>query len=125
MNALKIKVARAALEYIPDDVILGVGTGSTVNALIDKLPLIKHRIEACVASSVETARRLSALGFMVLDLNVIDDLLLYIDGADEIDSDRRMIKGGGGALTREKILASSAKQFIAMVDETKRVERLG
>lgn len=125
MNDLKIKAAQAALQHIPDGITLGVGTGSTVNLFIDQLIKIRSRIEACVASSIETEKRLSQAGFVVLDLNVVDELPLYIDGADEVDHAKCMIKGGGGALTREKILASAAKQFIVMVDEGKLVDRLG
>lgn len=123
-NTLKQRAAKAALEYIQGP-ILGVGTGSTVNCLIDLLPQIKNRIEGAIASSEETARRLKAHGIAVLDPNGIDALPLYIDGADEVDPQRRMIKGGGGALTREKILATFAKTFICLVDETKFVPYLG
>lgn len=125
MNELKIKVAGAALAYIPDQVILGIGTGTTVNQLIDQLTSVKSRIEACVTSSKESERRLIEAGFTVLDLNVVDELSLYIDGADEVDAAKCLIKGGGGALTREKILASAAKQFIVMVDDSKVVKKLG
>ncbi len=125
MNDLKIKAAQAALQHIPDGITLGVGTGSTVNLFIEQLLKIRSRIEACVASSIETEKRLSQAGFVVLDLNVVDELALYIDGADEVNHAKCMLKGGGGALTREKILASAAKQFIVMVDERKLVDRLG
>ncbi len=125
MTNLKLKAAEAALEHIPDGIVLGVGTGSTVNQLIDKLVKIKLRIDACVASSHETEQRLIQAGFVVLDLNVVDELPLYIDGADEVDNSKCMIKGGGGALTREKIIASAAKEFIAIVDESKIVKKLG
>lgn len=122
---LKTKAAIAALAYIEDDVILGIGTGSTVNCLIDELAKIKHRIEACVASSLATEQRLRAAGIPVIELNAAGTLPIYIDGADEVNACREMIKGGGGALTREKIIASASKQFICIVDESKVVHRLG
>lgn len=125
MTDLKQNVANAALDFIDDDIILGVGTGSTVNCLIEALKGVKNRIDACVASSVATAERLKAAGFQVLDLNVVPEVPLYIDGADEVNAHHEMIKGGGGALTREKILACAAKTFICMVDESKVVRRLG
>lgn len=125
MTELKKRSAEAALKYIDDNAIVGVGTGSTVNYFIDALITIQHKIDACVASSKETERRLLAAGFTVLDLNSVDELPIYIDGADEVNSDRAMIKGGGGALTREKIIASVSKQFICIVDEKKCVQRLG
>ena len=125
MTDLKQNVANAALDFIDDDIILGVGTGSTVNCLIEALKGVKNRIDACVASSVATAERLKAAGFQVLDLNVVPEVPLYIDGADEVNAHHEMIKGGGGALTREKILACAAKTFICMVDESKIVRRLG
>jgi ribose 5-phosphate isomerase A len=122
---LKMNAALAALEYIEDDVILGVGTGSTINCFIEALGKIKHRIEACVASSIATEKRLRALGIPVIELNTAGPLLLYIDGADEVNAHREMIKGGGGALTREKIIANAAQKFIVIVDESKMVTRLG
>lgn len=122
---LKIKAAIAALRHIEDDMILGIGTGSTVNCLIDELAKIKHRIEACVASSEATEKRLRAVGIPVIELNTSGPLALYIDGADEVNAQREMIKGGGGALTREKIIASASREFICIVDESKRVHRLG
>ena len=125
MQDLKQAAAEAALQYVEDDCILGVGTGSTVNAFIDALVPMKHRVDACVASSVATAERLKSHGFQVIDLNVAGDIPLYIDGADEVNAHREMIKGGGGALTREKILASVAKEFICIVDASKQVKRLG
>lgn len=125
MHDLKKAAAEAALQYIEDDCILGVGTGSTVNAFIDALVPMKHRIDACVASSVATEERLKSHGFQVIDLNVAGDVPLYIDGADEVNPHREMIKGGGGALTREKILASVAREFICIVDASKSVKRLG
>jgi len=125
MNDLKAKAAIAALAYLDDATIIGVGTGSTVNYFIEELAAIKHRIEACVASSTATEARLRALNIPVIDLNVAGDLPIYIDGADEVNARGEMIKGGGGALTREKIVASVARQFICIVDETKLVQQLG
>ncbi len=122
---LKMNAAMAALQYINDDSIIGVGTGSTVNCFIDALGKIKHRIEACVASSLDTEQRLRALGIPVIELSTAGPLSLYIDSADEVNARREMIKGGGGALTREKIIGSAAQQFIAIVDESKVVTRLG
>ncbi|MBA2656704.1 MAG: ribose-5-phosphate isomerase RpiA [Tatlockia sp.] len=125
MNTLKAQAAKAALAYVEDDMVIGVGTGSTVNYFIDELANIKHRIDACVASSKETEARLRAKGIAVIDLNSINDLALYIDGADEVNPRYEMIKGGGGALTREKIIATVARQFICIVDEAKLVKELG
>jgi ribose 5-phosphate isomerase A len=125
MNQLKENAAKAALDYIHDDMIVGIGTGSTVNYFIDQLATIKHRIDACVASSKATETRLRAKGIPVIDLNVVDELPIYIDSADEINHCCQMIKGGGGALAREKIIASVAHQFICIVDETKVVTNLG
>lgn len=125
MSTLKAMAAKAALAYIEDDMIVGVGTGSTVNYFIEELATIKHRIDACVASSKATEARLHAAGIPVIDLNVTNELPIYIDGADEVDEAHQMIKGGGGALTREKIIATVANQFICIVDESKRVKRLG
>lgn len=125
MADLKAIAAREALAYITDNTIIGVGTGSTVNYFIDELAKIRHRIDACVASSVATEVRLRAAGIPVIELNAADDLAIYVDGADEVNSRCEMIKGGGGALTREKIIASVARQFICIVDETKVVQRLG
>lgn len=125
MNELKQQAATAALAYLEDEMIVGVGTGSTVNCFIEQLALIKHRIDACVASSKATEARLRAAGIPVIDLNAAGELAIYIDGADEVNQRREMIKGGGGALTREKIIASVAKQFICIVDESKVVNRLG
>src|SRR5436190_24401340 len=102
-DAGKRNAARAALGYIESDMVLGVGTGSTVNFFIEDLKSIKGKIEGAIASSVETATRLKALGIPVLDLNSESQLALYIDGADEINPSKQLIKGGGGALTREKI----------------------
>ena len=125
MQELKIKTAKAALHYVEDNMILGIGTGSTVNCFIKELAQIKHRIDACVASSRATEDLLRAAGIPVIDLNAAAELALYIDGADEVDAQGQMIKGGGGALTREKIVANVAEQFICIVDESKLVEHLG
>lgn len=125
MSELKIKAAQAAMAYIEDDMVIGVGTGSTVNFFIKELALIKHRIDACVASSKATEALLRAAGIPVLDLNFAQDLPIYIDGADEVTARGEMIKGGGGALTREKIVANVAQQFICIVDESKVVSHLG
>ena len=120
---LKQAVAQAALKYIEDDMILGVGTGSTVNCLIELLP--KVRLKGAVASSQVTQDKLEALGIEVMDLNFVGELDLYIDGADEVNPNLQLIKGGGGALTREKIVAAASKQFICLVDESKWVTSLG
>jgi len=125
MSELKAKAAKAALSYIDDNMIIGVGTGSTVNYFIDELATVKHRIDACVASSNATEARLRALGIPVIDLNIADEVPVYIDGADEVNSRCEMIKGGGGALTREKIVATVARQFICIVDGKKLVQQLG
>ncbi|MBN9231453.1 MAG: ribose 5-phosphate isomerase A [Legionella sp. 40-6] len=125
MNDLKHKVAQAVLDYIEPDMVFGVGTGTTVNYLIKELGKIKHKIDACVASSKATEALLKAEGIPVIDLNATYELSLYIDGADEVTSAGTMIKGGGGAQTREKIVATVAKQFICIVDESKVVTNLG
>lgn len=125
MNELKIKAAFAALPYIKDHQIIGVGTGTTINCFIEALATVKHHIDACVASSKETEKRLQAIGIPVIDLNVANDLSIYIDGADEVNANRELIKGGGGALLREKIVASAALEFVCIVDQSKLVEHLG
>ena len=122
---LKIEVARAALKYVEDGMTLGVGTGSTVNAFIDELASSGIRLEAAVSSSEETTRRLEEIGVRVIDLNQAGDLELYIDGADEVDEHKRLIKGGGGALTREKIIAAASRKFVCIVDASKCVGVLG
>ena len=124
-DELKQAVARAALEYIVDGAIIGVGTGSTANFFIDELGRVKDRIRGTVASSEATAQRLRSHGIPVLDLNDVQDMPVYIDGADEITSEGYMIKGGGAALTREKIVASVARKFICIADASKLVPRLG
>lgn len=125
MNELKKKAAQAALAFIENDTVVGVGTGSTVNFLIKELAAIKHRIDACVSSSKVTEALLRAEGIPVLDLNSVQDLPIYIDGADEVNARGEMIKGGGGAHTREKIVAEVAIKFICIVDESKIVTQLG
>jgi ribose 5-phosphate isomerase A len=124
-DELKQAVARAALNYVVDGAIIGVGTGSTANFFIDELGKIKQRIKGAVASSEATAARLKSHGIAVFDLNEITHMPVYIDGADEIDASGAMIKGGGGALTREKIVASVAEKFICIADGSKLVEVMG
>lgn len=124
-DELKQAVARAAIEYVPSGEIIGVGTGSTANFFIDELGKIKDRIKGAVASSEATAARLKSHGIPVLDLNDVESMSVYIDGADEIDPQGAMIKGGGGALTREKIVASVADKFICIADGSKLVDVLG
>ena len=121
----KRAVAAAAIQYIPIGAIVGVGTGSTANYFIDELAKIKHQIEGAVASSDATAQRLKGHGVEVLDLNSITDIPVYVDGSDEITEHLHMIKGGGGALTREKIVAAVARKFICIADQSKLVEVLG
>ena len=121
--AQKQAAAKAALSHIDSGIILGVGTGSTVNCLIELLPQV--RIKGAVASSEVTEDQLRKLGIEIFDLNQVGSLDLYIDGADEIDAHGNMIKGGGGALTREKIVAAASDEFICMVDDSKIVDRLG
>lgn len=125
MSDLKIKAAKAALAYIENDSIVGVGTGSTVNFFIQELAAMKHKIDACVASSKATETLLRTAGIPVIDLNAAPDLPVYVDGADEVNVLGEMIKGGGGAHTREKIVAQVAKQFICIVDQSKVVTQLG
>ncbi|AHV94505.1 ribose-5-phosphate isomerase RpiA [Bordetella holmesii] len=126
---LKQQAAEAALEFVEQvagpDVVIGVGTGSTADLFIDGLARFAGRIRGTVASSERSAQRLASHGLAVLDLNDVDTMPLYIDGADEIDANLHMIKGGGGALTREKIVASVAERFICIADESKLVERMG
>jgi ribose 5-phosphate isomerase A len=124
-DELKQAVARAAIEYVVDGEIIGVGTGSTANFFIDELAKIKHRIKGGVASSEGTAARLRSHGIDVYDLNDVADISVYVDGADEINAAGAMIKGGGAALTREKIVASVARQFVCIADGSKLVETLG
>lgn len=128
-DELKQAVARAARDYVaehlPLGAILGVGTGSTANYFIDQIAGIKDRLGGTVASSEATARRLAGHGLRVLDLNDVDVLGMYVDGADEIDGSMAMVKGGGGALTREKIVAAVAETFVCICDASKRVRTLG
>ena len=121
----KRAAAKAAIQYIPAGCIIGVGTGSTANYFIDELAGIKQNLEGAVASSETTARRLRDRGIDVLDLNSVDELPVYVDGADEITEHLHMIKGGGGALTREKIVAAVARKFICIADQSKLVPILG
>lgn len=124
-NALKKAVAEAAVAYVEKGEILGVGTGSTANLFIEALRPLRHEIPGAVASSKATAERLAALGIEVLDLNSVDQISVYVDGADEVNASLEMIKGGGAALTREKIVAAVAKKFICICDASKKVDRLG
>jgi ribose 5-phosphate isomerase A len=122
---LKRLVGAAALEYLENGMILGVGTGSTVNAMLDQLQPWVPKLKGAVSSSEVSTRRLRALGISVFDLNEIDGLSLYIDGADESNAALQLIKGGGAALTREKILAAAAETFVCIADESKLVSQLG
>jgi len=124
-DAMKKRAAEAALDYIEDDMVIGVGSGSTVNHFIDALSQIRHRIEGAVSSSEATTQRLKACKIPVLDLNAAGPLLLYVDGADEINRHLQMIKGGGGALTREKIAAAASELFVCIADQSKWVDALG
>ena len=124
-DELKSEVAKAALRYVIPETIIGVGTGSTANFFIDHLANIKYSIKGAVASSIDTANRLKRNGIRVVNLNDVDEISVYIDGADESDHNLNLIKGGGGALTREKILAAVAKQFVCIADESKLVDSLG
>ena len=124
-NELKQAVARAAIKYVVEDALVGVGTGSTADFFIDELAKMKSRIDGAVASSEKTAARLKSYGIRVVDLNSVDELPVYVDGADEITEHLAMIKGGGGALTREKIVAAVARKFICIADESKLVPVLG
>ena len=121
----KQKAAEAALEFIEDDMIVGVGTGSTVNHFIDGLAKLKGRIEGAVSSSEASTERLKAHGIRVIDLNAAGPILLYVDGADESDRHLHLIKGGGGALTREKIVAAASEKFVCIADSSKLVDVLG
>jgi ribose 5-phosphate isomerase A len=124
-DELKAAVAREAIKYVVEDQPVGVGTGSTANFFIDELGKIRNRIPGAVASSESTAQRLKKLGVPVLELNSVNELPVYIDGADEITEHMAMIKGGGGALTREKIVAAVARKFVCIADESKLVPVLG
>ncbi|MFC0118079.1 ribose-5-phosphate isomerase RpiA [Pseudoalteromonas xiamenensis] len=124
-DEMKKAAAWAALDYVTEDSIVGVGTGSTVNHFIDALGTIKDKIRGAVSSSEASTAKLKALGIEVYELNDVDSLDVYIDGADEINGLNEMIKGGGAALTREKIVAAVAKKFVCIVDNTKHVNTLG
>jgi len=126
-NQLKQLVAQAAVKFVPDDCIVGVGTGSTVNFFIDELAKIKGRLKGAVSSSEASTQRLKQLGIPVFDLNTVgpDEVPVYVDGADEVNHHLHMIKGGGAALTREKIVAAVAQQFICIADQSKYVELMG
>jgi ribose 5-phosphate isomerase A len=124
-DELKRAVAREALRYVVDDAWLGVGSGSTANFFIDELAKTKWRIKGAIASSVATAERLKSHGIDVEDLNNVSDIPVYVDGADEVTAGGAMIKGGGGALTREKVVAAVARRFVCIADQSKRVDVLG
>lgn len=121
----KRAVAKAAMEYIKDDMIVGVGTGSTVNFFIDELAAFRGRIEGAVSSSVASEQKLRGHHIPVLDLNSVDELAIYVDGADEATRNLHLIKGGGGALTREKVVAAVSRKFVCIVDDSKMVDILG
>lgn len=124
-DELKKKVAEAALEHIKGISVLGIGTGSTVNHFIDLLADFKKDIEGAVSSSEISSAKLKKIGIPVLDLNAVGSLQVYVDGADEVNRHKQMIKGGGGALTREKIIAAASRKFVCIVDESKYVDVLG
>ncbi|MEW6353939.1 MAG: ribose-5-phosphate isomerase RpiA [Pseudomonadota bacterium] len=124
-DEMKQAVAKAALEYVEVGALVGVGTGSTANFFIDALAGVKHKIDGAVASSVATANRLKGHGIPVLELNDVVELSVYVDGADEATKHLHLIKGGGGALTREKIVAAASRKFVCVADETKLVDILG
>ncbi len=121
----KQQVAKAALEYVIPDTIIGIGTGSTANHFVDALASIKHTIEGTVASSNATAERLKSHGIPVFELNSVDEISVYIDGADESNRHLHLVKGGGGALTREKIVAAVSKKFVCIADDSKLVDVMG
>ena len=124
-DELKAMVGRAALDHVVAGAIVGVGTGSTVNKFIDALAGIQDRIAGAVSSSEASTARLKGLGIRVFDCNEVDEIAVYIDGADEIDGQGHMVKGGGAALTREKIVAAQSRRFVCIADESKLVGRLG
>ncbi len=124
-DEMKAQVGQAALQYVVPGEIVGVGTGSTVNKFIEALAAMKDRIRGAVSSSVASTARLQALGIQVFDSNEVEELAVYIDGADEIDGRGHMVKGGGAALTREKIVAAQSRSFVCIADESKLVEVLG
>jgi ribose 5-phosphate isomerase A len=124
-DELKTLVGQAALQYVVPGAIIGVGTGSTVNKFIDALATMKDQIQGAVSSSEASTARLLALGIPVFDANAVGELAVYVDGADEIDGRGHMVKGGGAALTREKIVAAQSHRFVCIADESKKVEALG
>jgi len=124
-DALKAQVAQAALAYVQPHSLIGVGTGSTVNFFIDALAQSAIPVQGAVSSSIASTQRMQALGIHVVELSEVESLSVYIDGADEIDGHGFMVKGGGAALTREKIVAAQAQQFVCIVDQSKRVEVMG
>lgn len=124
-DELKTLVGQAALQYVEDGQIIGVGTGSTVNKFIDALATVKDRIKGAVSSSVASTERMQALGIPVFDANSVGELAVYVDGADEIDPMGHMVKGGGAALTREKIVAAQSRRFVCIADDSKWVPVLG
>lgn len=124
-DELKQAVAKAAIAHVEEGTIVGVGTGSTANFFIDELAKMKHLIEGTVASSEATRKRLQQHGIPVFDLNAVDEIPVYVDGADEADANLCLIKGGGGALTREKIIAAVAQKFVCIADASKKVSVLG
>ncbi len=124
-DEMKRAAAEAAIKYVEDDTVIGVGTGSTANHFIDLLAGIKHRIDGAVASSEASAQRLRGHGIRVYELNASGDLSLYVDGADESTRHLHLVKGGGGALTREKIVAAASKKFVCIADDSKLVDTLG
>ena len=124
-DEMKQAVAKAAIEYVEAGTIVGVGTGSTANFFIDELATIKHKIDGTVASSEASAERLKGHGIEVFDLNSVSEIAVYVDGADESNKHLHLIKGGGGALTREKIVAAASKKFVCIADESKLVDVMG
>ncbi|MGQ4584497.1 ribose-5-phosphate isomerase RpiA [Lysobacter sp. F60174L2] len=125
MSEAKRLAGEKAIDYVEDGMVVGVGTGSTVAYFIEALGRIKHRIRGAVSSSEQSSERLRALGIEVLDLNATGTLSLYVDGADECDPHKRLIKGGGAALTREKIIAEASRKFVCIIDPAKQVDVLG
>lgn len=125
LDDLKFRAAAAALEYLNDQKIIGVGTGSTVNHFIDFLGDYKSRLDGAVSSSEATTARIRKIGIPVIDLNAAGPIDLYVDGADEVNSQLQLVKGGGGALTREKIIAAASRQFVCIADNSKKVDVLG
>lgn len=124
-DLLKQKAAQKAIEWVQPNTIVGVGTGSTVAFFIEELAKMKHDIEGAVSSSEDSTAKLKAAGIPVYELNAVGDIPLYVDGADEVNELKHLIKGGGAALTREKVIAGAAKQFVCIVDSSKEVEVLG